>query len=80
MRPTEELSLKAAALQRNAPQEWRAFVAAFSAYNDVHRDNLVMSPLPELPVNQGRAQALSSLLELFEKSAENADKIRKQQK
>lgn len=77
--PKEDLAVRAAALLRNAPLEWQAFVKALAVYTEVHRDNLVKSPMAELPVNQGRAHALSSLLDTLKDAADIADKIRKNQ-
>lgn len=81
MQPTtkEDLTMRAAALSRNAPMEWQAFVKALAVYTEVHRNNLVKSPMEELPVNQGRAQALSSLLGLLKNPEPVADKLRKNQ-
>lgn len=73
--PSDNLTMKAAQLARLAPREWREFMEALAVYNNVHRENLVMSPLQELPVNQGRAQSLSSLHDRLAHAVSNADKI-----
>lgn len=73
--PQQTLTLKAAALLRVAPEEWAAFVDALAVYVEVHRNNVIHSPLPELPVNQGRAQALSSLLTTLKDCRANAEKV-----
>lgn len=57
--------------------EWQLFLKDLAVYNEVHRNNLVKSPLAELPINQGRAQALSTLLETLMQSPALADKIGK---
>jgi hypothetical protein len=75
MSPTETLIQKAAQLERASPIQWQAFVQALAVYTEVHRDNAILSPIAELPVNQGRAQAMSSLLETLKTAAEKADKI-----
>lgn len=77
MQPTEQLAVSAAALERVAPHQWREFLKALAVYNEIHRNNLVKSPIAELAVNQGRAQSLSSLLEILDSSASLADKIGK---
>jgi|GEM_PF-5310824 len=80
MNPRDNLSVKAATLAKLSPQAWSDFLEALAVYNEVHRENLVKSPLPELAVNQGRAQALSSLIGILTACKENADKIaRKEQ-
>ena len=77
MQPKEELILKAAILARNAPEQWRDFVEALRKHNEVHRDNLVKSPMNELPVNQGRAQMATNLLGMLATCVETADKMKK---
>ena len=77
MQPKEELALKAATLSRVAPVEWQSFLKQLAVYNEVHRNNLVKSPIAELPVNQGRAQALSTLFDTLARSQEIADTIGK---
>jgi len=76
-KPHDNLTLKAAALARAAPDNWREFVLALSDFSEVHTQNLVMSQLPELPVNQGRAQMLSIVLGLMSNCVSNADRIKK---
>ena len=78
MQPTnkEILIVRAAALSRTAPEEWRKFMEALAVLSEQHRENLVKSPMPELPVNQGRAQAVSSLIEMFTDCEAVAEKIR----
>lgn len=75
MLPNDALTMKAAQLARTAPREWREFLEALAVHNEVHRTNLIMSPLHELPVNQGRAQALSTLLDRLKNSVASADRI-----
>lgn len=76
MQPKEELILKAATLARIAPDDWRNFVEALGRYAEVHRENLIKSPLNELPVNQGRAQTASSLREMLADCLISADRIK----
>lgn len=80
MQPREELILKAATLARSAPNEWREFVEALGKYNEVTRENLVKSPLNELPVNQGRALMSASILGIFVECLKSADKINRNAK
>lgn len=72
---SEELAVRAATLSRSASLEWQAFLKALAVYNEVHRENLVRSPVADLPVFQGRVQSLSSLLNTLNKSQEIAEKI-----
>lgn len=76
--PLEDLITRAAQLERASPQEWQEFVKSLAVYTDVHRDNVIKSPLPELPVNQGRAQSLSSLLKALSDCRSVGEKIRSQ--
>lgn len=62
------LPQKAASLARAAPEQWREFVSAFAEFNELHRDNLTRSALPELPVNQGRAQMVGIIYEMMAKA------------
>lgn len=71
------LTQKAAALARVAPEYWREFLVAFADFTEHHRDNLVKSQLPDLPVNQGRAQMLSILTDIL---SDSADKMNKKEK
>jgi hypothetical protein len=75
MSPLEELAIKATSLSRVAPREWHDFLQALAVYNEVHRKNLIMSPIPELPVNQGRAQSLATLFDQLQNCKATADKI-----
>jgi hypothetical protein len=75
MHAQEQLIISAAHLAKSSPTSWAAFLQALVAYTEVHQVNLLKSPLPELPVNQGRAQAMSALLETCTNCAANADKI-----
>lgn len=71
-----DLILAAASLSRTTPELWQNFLKAMAVYTEQHRNNVIMSPLPELPVNQGRAQSLSSLLDTLKSCETDADKIR----
>lgn len=75
--PHDTLTLKAAALARAAPDIWREYVSALAEFAEHHRDNLVKSQLPELPVNQGRAQLITALHKAMAEALTNADKIKK---
>ena len=70
-----ELILKAAALARSAPEDWKQFVGALSAYTDVQISNCISSPLEALPQNQGRAQACVAILRSFRECLKTADQI-----
>ena len=75
MQPRETLIVKAAHLSKSSPTAWQNFLDAFGEYVELHRKQLLNSPLPELPVNQGRAQALATLLEDMKTCAATAEKI-----
>lgn len=74
--PQDDLITRAALLERASPDQWQEFVKSLAVYTEVHRNNVIISPLPELAVNQGRAQSLSSLLKLLSECRTTAEKIR----
>lgn len=75
-----DLIQKAAYLARNAPEQWKHFLGALSQYNERARDNCVSSPIEQLPVAQGRAQATAHLLGLLVDCQAMADKIERKTK
>ena len=75
-----DLIQKAAYLARSAPEAWRHFLGALSQYNEKQRDNCVSSPIEQLPVAQGRAQATAHLLGLLVDCQAMADKIERKTK
>lgn len=75
MQPQENFTVKAANLAKSSPHAWREFLQAFGELTEVHKENLIRSPLNELPVNQGRAQILSSVLKTLAMCVDEADKI-----
>lgn len=77
MQQQDNLTLKAAIIAKAAPDQWRSFTDALAGYTEVHQENLLKSPLPDLPVNQGRAQALTMLHRLLKDCLVNADKLNK---
>lgn len=70
-----ELIQKAAALARSAPENWKEFLGALSAYTDLQISNCISSPLEALPQNQGRAQSSVALLRLLRECLKTADQI-----
>jgi hypothetical protein len=76
MQPHEHLIVVAADLARSSPQRWADFLEAFAAFTDTYRTKLVHSPLPELPVAQGKAQSLAFTHELLKGAPATADKIK----
>jgi hypothetical protein len=68
---------RAASLARARPEEWKAFVAALAAYVEIQRNNVVNSPLPELPVNQGRAQFGTQMVLLMDNCLQEDEQQRK---
>jgi len=75
MQAKEYLTIKAAILARTAPNEWREFLSALGQFTEHHRENLVSSPLADLPINQGRAQILGALLKNMENCTKDADEL-----
>jgi len=73
MQQQDTLKQKAANIAKVLPDQWRDFCDALAGYTSVHQENLLKSPLPELPVNQGRAQSLTALTRML-KEVMNADK------
>lgn len=77
LNPTSQLAVRAAYMERHAPMEWQAFLQALAVYVEVHRNHVILSPLPDLPVHQGRAQSLSALQEILTNARTTAEKIEK---
>ncbi len=77
MQQKDTLTIRAANIANVNPLQWRDFIDALAGYVQVHQENLLRSPLPDLPVNQGRAQALTALHKVLSECAADADKIRK---
>lgn len=75
MKP-HDLTQKAAALARKAPDQWRDFLAVLAEFTEHHRENLVNSQLADLPVNQGRAQILATLQKKLENCLVDAEKMK----
>ena len=75
-----DLIMKAAFVARSAPEGWKHFLGALSQYNEKQRDNCVSSPIEQLPVAQGRAQATAHLLGLLADCQSMADKIERKTK
>lgn len=70
-----DLIMKTASLARRAPEEWSAFLGAFSEYADTTRDQCVSSPIDSVLIAQGRARECGSLLRLFTECPKTADQI-----
>lgn len=75
LKPEDNLTLRAAALARVAPEFWNEFLGAFALYNDSIKDMVVTAPLAELPVCQGRAQATRHLTSVLAGAVANASKL-----
>ena len=70
-----DLIMKTASLARRAPEEWSAFLGAFSEYAATTRDQCVSSPIDSVLIAQGRARECGSLLRLFTECPKTADQI-----
>jgi len=70
-----DLIMKTASLARRAPEEWSAFLGAFSEYADSTRDQCVSSPIDSVLLAQGRARETGSLLRLFNECQKTADQM-----
>lgn len=75
MSPDRDLILASARLARTSPESWKQFLGALRVYVDTYRDNCIQSPLENLPVAQGRAQASAHLYGLLAECIASADKI-----
>lgn len=80
MRPKDDLTTKAAQLARAAPNEWRGFLEALAGYNDFMRASLVQSPLAELQINQGKAQAIDALTKHLRDCLSDAEQLARKAK
>lgn len=70
-----DLIMAAARLARTAPINWDQFLAAVQAYSSQQITNCIQSPLDQLPVSQGRAQATARLYGILAECVSSADKI-----
>lgn len=77
MQEKQNLTIRAANLANAAPIQWRDFIDALAGYISVHQANLLNSPLSDLAVNQGRAQALTTLHKTLTASPADAEQLRK---
>lgn len=80
MQNDQRLTLTAAKLARTAPSQWRDFLEAFRNYTTTSTDNLIRSPLSDLPVAQGRAKECYAMLALLANCLDSADKIERSKK
>lgn len=80
MQQKDTLTQRAANIANAVPTQWRDFIDALAGYTEVHQENLLKSPLPDLPVNQGRAQALTALHKVLKDCTADAEKIRRNTK
>lgn len=69
----KDLTTPAARLAMAAPEEWKAFLAAFKAHCDAKRDQLVNASLDEMQRAQGRAQHAASLHGTLSHAVEDAN-------
>lgn len=74
MQPVEQVTIAAAKLARIAYPEWKEFLLALAAFEDQLRDNVVMSPVETIQINQGKAQLLTGLRRNLENCIVAADK------
>ena len=70
-----DLTLAAARIARSSPDAWDRFLAAVQAYSSQQITHCIQSPLEQLPVAQGRAQATARLYGLLAECVSSADKI-----
>lgn len=63
MSTSRSLTVRAAELASRAPEDWQLFIESLTAHVDEARDNCIRSPLDMLQINQGRAQALTAILQ-----------------
>lgn len=75
MHEKDTLAQFAASISKTTPVQWANFMDALAGYVAVHQANLLNSPLPELPVNQGRAHALTTLHTTLRDCVAIADKF-----
>lgn len=69
------LVIKAAALARAAPVQWREFLAELAVFANAKKDECIQAPIEVLQITQGRAQQVASLVTLFNNAVKDADRI-----
>lgn len=70
-----DLIVKSAELGRSCPEQWAAFLTAFKQYMEDVKDQVVSCPIENLPVAQGRAQAVVKLSDMLSGAITTTDKI-----
>jgi hypothetical protein len=72
MSAEKELSHCLARMARYSSQDWGLLLRAYRAYSDTVTDQLVTSPLEQLPIAQGRCRQVKEFLRMLE-AATKAD-------
>lgn len=75
MSAESELIVAAARLARNSPAAWDSFLAAVQTYSSQQITHCIQSPLDQLPVSQGRAQATARIYGILTDCLSSADKL-----
>jgi hypothetical protein len=75
-----DLTIAAARVARMAPNHWNELMAALAAYSNQQTQNCIQSPLEQLPVAQGRAQATARLFGFMTDCLRSADKLEERKK
>jgi hypothetical protein len=69
------LTIKASALARAAPIEWRAFLAELNVYFEEKKTEMLRAPVAELEKAQGRAQAVMLFIDLLNGAVKDTARI-----
>ena len=73
--PTDQIAIRAAALARMTPEFWNAFLSELGKYSEEVKDAVVVAPIEQLQICQGRAQALRHLMSILHGAAAIAAKL-----
>lgn len=65
LKPKDNLVIAAARLSKAAPNTWKEFIDAFTAYNNERLRDCMRAPSDKVLVTQGKAQNTEELLVLI---------------
>ena len=71
----KELNIKAAAIARSNPGDWRRFLEAFEEFAEVQINKCIDAHADDVRLAQGRAQQCKQLVTLFKDAVKTADRI-----
>lgn len=75
--PEEQVAVAASNLKGSNPQEFDRLLGALNLLTESVQDRCIQSPVEQLQVNQGHAQAMLRLRRIFATCRETAEKLKR---